>query len=273
MIYSTLFDYLMVTLGRCLLLLRWNLLHILEEEHEGLRIVSSIRLTHIILFNVNITQSEQVALRSHSDSVWCGPSNVWLDGWKRNCSAVLVEGKGSWSCREPVGQSWGHYLTHTCTLTDTRTHSKHLQGSSLSSLQNRLPGKDYIIANGRSWPADIYSCWQSAHTACIYGFFFLLLREWHHSCPLCCCVNCRMDFITFSWSERSRSKCSPLHSYGLLMGRSELAEGDAARSCVFSDIRSLSASPPGVAGHCCTSACVSQWPSLMPVMKSSAFRV
>lgn len=129
MIYSTLFKHLMVTLGRWLLLVRRRLLRITEKTRDWIFIViSSICLTHIFYF-MSILHIWQQSGSSDTlwRSVWYGPSNVWQDGMEKYLVIILAGGKRVLFVDSQLDES-GDLTSHA----HTRTHSKHLQGSSLS---------------------------------------------------------------------------------------------------------------------------------------------
>lgn len=94
----------------------------------------------------------------------------------------------------------GRHLDFAQDLT-THTLIRKFSVVLLTQLQNRNrpSGKDCIIQSEGSWPADIYSHWQRAHTAGIYDLF--PLDAWDQSYLLCYRFAYWIDFITLSWSE------------------------------------------------------------------------
>ena len=165
---------------------------------------------------MSILHDQNQWLSCHAVTVFDTESpNMWQDGAEKNLVIILARGKRFLFVESQLDESGG-LTSHA----HAGTHNIFKEVFCLSQLQNRHPGKHYIIP---SWPADIYSCRQRAHNAGIF-FFFWPLNEWHQSGLVCCCVHCKMDFITFNWSEGSRSA---LHIKALLMGQSELAEHKA----------------------------------------------
>lgn len=147
-----------------------KLLKIIKSKDWIFVVVSSICLTHVFLFHVNITRSEPVTLLSHCDSVWYRSPNVWQNEVEKNLVIILAGAKRFLFIESQLDES-GDLTSHM----HAGTQNIFKKVLCLSQLQNRLPRTHYIISSGRSWPADIYSCWQRVHTAGIYARFFLFL--------------------------------------------------------------------------------------------------
>lgn len=180
-----------------------KMLKIIKKSNDWIFIVvSSIYLTHVFLFHVNITRSEPVALLSHCDSVWYRSRNVWQDGAEKNLVIILAEGKRFLFVQSQLDESWD-LTSHT----HAGTQNIFKEVLCLSQLQNRLPGTHYIIPSGRSRPADI--CWSTEtesshcrHLCCFFFFFFF--DHWMNDIRAAyCAAVCTVELILLHSADQS----------------------------------------------------------------------
>lgn len=173
-----------------------KLLKLIKKSKDWIFIIlSSICLTHVFLFHLNIARSEPM---SHCDSLWYGSPNVWLDEAEKNVVIILAGEKRFVFVASQLDES-GDLTSHT----HAGTQNIFKEVLCLSQLHNRHPWTHYIIPNGRNWSADIYSCWQRAHTAGIYAVFFFFDYRMNDIRVANCAAVCTVEWILLLSSDQS----------------------------------------------------------------------